>query len=393
MFDDGFTRDHIFSEKLWSVFTEPDWSLKHWYQLKYHLSKSPDEYWQVWINWWEDRRDGKPYNIAMEREIVLIADEHWQKGPAHVNPMIAEIRARYAARATLGPSDIPFDNSVAPRFETVGERIALRGDPPDPPDPPDEQEALYNALREQTVELNALCPQNSNRYAQQGKAVAVFLAALGDDYGSMRLSALWIAGQRMRRFERADAAKRAAEDPEDEPMEPDQSALFGEVVTTYNVFSTGEAALKAKDELGRDPATLTPDVTEEAKAVRGAVAEASGLFDEEAVLALDTVIEETDDPLPGVEARGIVLTRETFENLLGALARKARSEPDPGPSEVGKGAKAAIGASLVGGSAFIASAFIASYETILIAFATKLPASSTWIAIIKSIAAKWDKLI
>jgi len=37
----------------------------------------------------------------------------------------------------------------------------------------------------------------------------------------------------MRRFARADDARRAAADPEDDPMDPDQSALFAEVVTTY----------------------------------------------------------------------------------------------------------------------------------------------------------------
>ena len=371
---------------LWVDRIEPVWSTREWSDIKNHFAKYPEEHWHVWTEWWEDRRDGKPYNIEMEREIVLIPDEDWQRGPAHVNPMIAEIRAQYAAQ------DVPADNPVAPRFVTDRGRIVPRIDMPEEP-PSDDQADLYDALREQTVELRGLCPENSNRYGPQGKAVTQFLAALGEEYGSMRLSTLWIAGQRMRRFARADDARRAAADPEDDPMDPDQSALFAEVVTTYNVFSTGEPALKAKDEKGRDIATLSPDVTAEARAVRGAVALTPTLFGEGVDPLLGEVLEETEDPIPGVAARGVVMTRETFENLMGALARMARAEPGPDPSEITKGAKTALGAGAVGSSAVTASAFIAAYDTTLIALATKLPAAPVWTMIIKSIAAKWDRFI
>jgi len=378
---------------LWDETIKANRSLNHWQSLKDFLRKSPNENWHVWIDWWEDRRHGKPYNIEMEREIVLIPDEDWQQGPAHVNAMIAEIRARYAAHET--DKEIPADNPVAPRFETVGERIVLRAEMPDAA-PDDEQAALYDALREQAVELRGLCPENSNRYGAQGKAVGLFLTALGEDYGSMRLSALWIAGQKMRRFTRADEAKIAAADPEDDPMEPDQSALFAEVVTTYNVFSTGEPELKAKDDRGRDVATLSPDVTGEAKDFRGAVVQTPAPFGDDVEPVLGEVLEEAEDPLPGIAARGVVMTRETFENLLGALARKALSEPKPEPSEIGKGAKAALGAGIVAGTgavgSTVGSAFIAYHEATLIAYASKLESGPVWVEIIKKIAAYWPAL-
>jgi len=134
-------------------------------------------------------------------------------------------------------------------------------------------------------------------------------------------------------------------------------------------------------------------VTAEARAVRGAVALTPTLFGEDVDPLLGQVLEETEDPIPGVAARGVVMTRETFENLMGALARMARAEPGPDPSEITKGAKAALGAGAVGSSAVAASAFIAAYDTTLIAFASKLPAAPVWIGIIKSIAAKWDRFI
>lgn len=292
-------------------------------------------------------------------------------------------------------SEMPPEHSLAPAFETVENRIVLRAGTPDTL-PDDEQIGLYDALREQAVELWGLCPENSNRYGAQGKAVVLFLAALGDDYSSMRLSALWLAGQKMRRFARADDAKRAAADPDDEPMEPDQSALFAEVVTTYNVFSTGELGLKAKDEKGRDPATLSPDVTKEARAVRGAVAASPALFGDGVEPVLEGMIEEAEDSMPGIAARGVVMERETFENLLGAVLRKARTEPKPDPSEIGKGAKSALGATLttgaLAGAGTTATAFVAYYETTLIAFASKLPNGPVWVSIIQKIAALWPGL-
>ena len=179
-------------------------------------------------------------------------------------------------------------------------------------------------------------------------------------------------------------------------MEADQGAVLSEVVTIYNHFSTVQPALHAKNAMGRDPATLSPDVTAEAKAVRSAVGETPALFEEEAVYVLDQVIEETDDPVPGVQARGVVLTRETFENLLGALARKARGEAKPDPSEVGKNARSEAGKILTTGGAAtgasVASAFIAYYEATLIAFASKLPAGPVWVEIIRKIASLWPGL-
>lgn len=390
---EGISPQELAVSRLWPKGEESNWSRKNWQDLKDHCAQSPEEGWDVWVTWWQERRDGHPYNAPMERDIALIPNEDWDKGPAHVNAIIADIRAKSV--------DLPPVHSAAPSFRTQDNRIVLRNDPPDT-DPTEDQAALYDALREQAAELQTLCPENSNRYAAQGKAVSRFLAALGADYGSMRITSLWIAGQRMRRFARADAAKHAAADPEDEPMEPDQGVLFEEVVTTYNVFSIGEPLLKQKDEQGRDRATLSPVVTAEARAVRTAVAQTPPLFNEEVVEVLDTVLDDADDPVPGIEARGIVMTRETFENLLNALARKAIQEQKPEPaegtkeekpesSEIVKAIKSQFKGGLVKGGVFIATAFIATHQPTLLAFAEKLPLSAVWTAIIKRIAAKWDE--
>ncbi|WP_419797192.1 MAG: hypothetical protein ACNI26_12745 [Terasakiella sp.] len=73
---------------------------KRWQSMKEALL-SLNENWQVWTNWYEDRLVGGPRPNgrlvieALERERVLIPDEDWKKGAAHVNALIAEMEKRY----------------------------------------------------------------------------------------------------------------------------------------------------------------------------------------------------------------------------------------------------------------------------------------------------------
>ena len=100
-FDMDQSGGRLFRSPLWHDDDEPTWSQEQWIQLKSHLLSREGENWQVWTDWWEARRDGKPYNIDMEREIVLLPDVDWEKGPAHVNGLIADIRAKYAKRDSV----------------------------------------------------------------------------------------------------------------------------------------------------------------------------------------------------------------------------------------------------------------------------------------------------
>lgn len=85
---------------LWPEKSEPEWSKVAWSYMERLAGETQEEHWQVWVDWWENRRNGEYYNIKMESEIALIPDEDWQLGPAHVNAIIAEIRARYAVEAS-----------------------------------------------------------------------------------------------------------------------------------------------------------------------------------------------------------------------------------------------------------------------------------------------------
>ena len=56
--------------------------------------------WEVWRTWCYDRYLGfnpvsRPFIEELEHERVLIPNEYWEKGPAHVNAIIAELEAKY----------------------------------------------------------------------------------------------------------------------------------------------------------------------------------------------------------------------------------------------------------------------------------------------------------
>jgi hypothetical protein len=69
-----------------------------WQRVREALSKQirlGDTGWQFWIDWYEAQLTGADQNWEMLKEIVLIPDEDWKQGAAHVNAMIAEIVEKY----------------------------------------------------------------------------------------------------------------------------------------------------------------------------------------------------------------------------------------------------------------------------------------------------------
>ncbi|MFV1877053.1 hypothetical protein [Nioella sp.] len=63
------------------------------------LIEAGDTGWQFWIEWYEAQLSGADQNWEMLKEIVLIPDEDWKQGAAHVNSLIAET----VTNATNGP--------------------------------------------------------------------------------------------------------------------------------------------------------------------------------------------------------------------------------------------------------------------------------------------------
>ena len=97
-----------------------------WARLKAGLLAIPDENWQVWTDWYDDRLKGHPANEQHELARALLPNELWQQGPKVVNARIAEILAQKEEPPPLTPPPkIPATRPGALEPEWVEGRLVL----------------------------------------------------------------------------------------------------------------------------------------------------------------------------------------------------------------------------------------------------------------------------
>ena len=181
---------------LW-VASTPEWVSDKWPVLRKQLV-SLDSNWRVWTDWYDDRLRGaedprsRPLVEELELARVLIPDEDWRKGPAHVNALIADMEAHYRAAT---PAQRPAIIEVA-----YGEDGRLHRVPSAPPGARDDaqadrQRAAWQAHSEQLAELEEMNPGgNEPRF---GSALKAYRAALGLTFDEMNVIALGVHGSRI----------------------------------------------------------------------------------------------------------------------------------------------------------------------------------------------------
>ncbi|MBT5812221.1 MAG: hypothetical protein HOI19_17745 [Rhodospirillaceae bacterium] len=201
----GMSANTLMRYPLWNG-SAPKWADENWTMLKSDLL-ALDEDWRVWTDWFDDRLRGadhpgsRPLIEALERERVLIPDEDWEKGPKHVNAMIAALEVDYRAEA---PPQRPAIIEVE-----YGEdrKLHRRSSPP----PKARNEAQEQRLREawlahsaQLAVLEEMDPgKNSPAF---GRALNNYRAALGRSFEAMKVIALGVHGAGFIAYaERADA--------------------------------------------------------------------------------------------------------------------------------------------------------------------------------------------
>ncbi len=59
--------------------------------------EKPPSVWAFWHRWYSALLSGHPIDYELQREVSLIAEGDWEKGPEHIALMIAEIEARFWA--------------------------------------------------------------------------------------------------------------------------------------------------------------------------------------------------------------------------------------------------------------------------------------------------------
>jgi hypothetical protein len=66
-------------------------------QLIGNLDQETGGAFTFWHDWYQGFLDGKPLDWNLQREVALIPDADWEKGPAHIAGKIEEIKARFLA--------------------------------------------------------------------------------------------------------------------------------------------------------------------------------------------------------------------------------------------------------------------------------------------------------
>ncbi|MEM1276956.1 MAG: hypothetical protein AAGH74_10560, partial [Pseudomonadota bacterium] len=88
--EDGGGVKALSDRPLWPDGEMPEGLAEDSQALKSRLLAEGED-WEVWTDWYEDRLRGTQANLELERARVLIPNEDWEKGPAHVNGIIKRL--------------------------------------------------------------------------------------------------------------------------------------------------------------------------------------------------------------------------------------------------------------------------------------------------------------
>jgi hypothetical protein len=208
-YESGNSPKDIMRLPLWQE-TVPSEITENWSLLKSDLLSLNDN-WQVWTDWYDDRLiggttpNGRPVIEELELKRVLISDEDWEKGPSHVNGLIAEMEAEY--RPPAPPIEVPDQRPAIIEVE-VGEDGKLHRRIPHAPEVRDkaQEESLreaWQAHRHQLDDLLAIQQGHNDPVLQS--ILSRYVDALGNVYESINIIAVGIHGERLKaQAKRAD---------------------------------------------------------------------------------------------------------------------------------------------------------------------------------------------
>ena len=93
--------------------------------------------WAFWREWYQGFLDGKPLDWELQKEIALIPDADWDKGPERIAELIEEIRARFELRKRIAELELEIDTSGKVRLGIGGNN---------PPEPIEAESAMPKEL-------------------------------------------------------------------------------------------------------------------------------------------------------------------------------------------------------------------------------------------------------
>ena len=339
-----------------------------WNKLKARLIEA-DEGWDVWIDWYEARLHGHPEpNEALEVARVLIPDTDWERGPAYVNRVIAELMERHAPKSPVPPSlPDPLPSPVS--FEIRDG--AVHKAPSPTPAPPDVRragaESAWTALKEFLVDLaGSSAGQNHPRI---GRMLDRCRAAFGDEFQQMDVVMLGVHASRLDQMARRVDEILMPEDAANLVAFNAQLGLFLGQFPEWSEYARGIA-----DRFGSDEAEQKA-VSDASDAVRAIQNESPNLLAPDAVDAL-TELEEDATPETDADGQGALTPPASRRSYLRANRNLFLKLSDvvitPARKGVEKGIERYFEA-MTAGALFAAS-------TSLFALAARLPAEFGWLS-------------
>jgi len=274
---------------------------ENWTRLKRALLALNQD-WQVWTEWYEERRDGLPAVEALEVARVMIANEVWEQGPKTVNAEIRRLIDQHEAAEEREVFESAFADDVqeariapAPSMEAVpsqgpGPRFHTTDEGPLDRAPPADFDAEGNDIRtiDRLRPLALRCAADlrsrlpPNQFGELLSAVDLYVAALDPGEGkTIEWGEVW--GQGVILQNAATAAERkveerilpALEDPAKTALESlltihgpmilasRDGAKFSEAASEFRLTREQQEALRAAaqrvaDQLKADKDVITP---------------------------------------------------------------------------------------------------------------------------------------
>lgn len=239
----------------------PRWVREPWHVLRDDLLSAGDD-WFVWVDWYQDRLDGKPANEELEVAKALIPSEIWEAGPATLNAKIARLIGEYSPE--LPEALDTTQQSSGERFGGAHEqRIDIADDPLAREIRTDEIAQEFHAEVVDAAEQVLQSCRNSNQLDRLAEVLHGYLTRLGSTPEEVRPSMVG-RGERLRTLRDAELRLQGEDDPIPGPMAPDAFARLQDLIAAHNQYVATDPRLKEIQDALSDPdaqvrAVVTPE--------------------------------------------------------------------------------------------------------------------------------------
>ena len=116
------------SKKLWQS-EKQDFKYKNGIAVIDKINADTYGKFNFWRDWYQGFLDGEPLDWNLQREVALISDAYWDKGPEFIAGIIAEIRKKYDQKpATLPSLEDQLKSVSAKAKSTISQNVALNRD-------------------------------------------------------------------------------------------------------------------------------------------------------------------------------------------------------------------------------------------------------------------------